>query len=153
MGLSGRIPRRVDSAAKAGLLELIDRAVKDGWSHRRACQSLELKESRAWRWRTRRAADRLIDRPAGGHPVHGLLDWEQTEILKLFNEWGETDRSRAQAGASRLVSGPGVGIPVLSQTCSGCSRARATPPEAAGDLGSQTLSQLGHLYQEQHLDL
>jgi ABC-type transporter Mla MlaB component len=47
LGLSGRIPRRVDSATKAALLELIDRAVKDGWSHRRACQSLELPERRA----------------------------------------------------------------------------------------------------------
>jgi hypothetical protein len=151
--LSGRVPRRVDAATKAGLLDLIDWAIKDGWTHRAACQSLELPERRAWRWRTRRAVDRLIDRPAGGHPVHGLLDWEQTEILKLFDEWSETDRSRAQAGPPRLVSRPDVGIPVLSQTCSGCWRARATPLEAAGDLGSQTLSQLGHLHQAQHLDL
>ena len=92
MGLSGRIPRRVDSVTKADLLELIDRAVKDSWTHRGACQTLELPERRAWRWRTRRSADRLDDRPTGGNPVHGLLAWEQDEIVALFNEWGEVDR-------------------------------------------------------------
>jgi putative transposase len=91
--LSGRIPRRVDSATKAGLLELIDRAVKDGWSHHAACQSLELGERRAWRWHTRRAVDRLVDRPAGGNPVHGLRPEEEAEIVALFDDWGETDRS------------------------------------------------------------
>jgi hypothetical protein len=28
------VPHRVDAAVKAGLLDLIDRAVKDGWDHR-----------------------------------------------------------------------------------------------------------------------
>ncbi|MGH3966279.1 MAG: transposase, partial [Pseudonocardiaceae bacterium] len=91
--MSGRIPRRVDSATKAGLLELVDRAVKDGWTHRGACQTLELPERRAWRWRTRRSTDRLADRPVGGNPVHGLLEWEQAEVVALFNDWGEVDRS------------------------------------------------------------
>jgi len=90
--LSGRIPRRVEAVTKAGLLELIDRAVKDGWAHRGACQVLELPERRAWRWRTRRSADRLEDCPVGGNPVHGLLEWEQAEIVALFDEWAETDR-------------------------------------------------------------
>lgn len=37
LGLSGgRVPCRVDAATKTGLLELIDRAMKDDWSHRRA---------------------------------------------------------------------------------------------------------------------
>ncbi len=93
MGLSGRVPRRVDAVTKAGLLELIDRAVKDGWDHRRACRYLELRESRAWRWRHRRADDRLEDRTAGGHPVHGLLPGEEAAIVALFEEWGEIDRS------------------------------------------------------------
>jgi transposase InsO family protein len=87
------VPRRVDAAAKAGLLDLIDLAVKDGWSHRRACRVLELGETRAWRWRARRSADRLVDLAAGGHPVHGLLAWERAEIVALFNEWGEVDGS------------------------------------------------------------
>lgn len=93
MGLSGRVPRRVDAVTKAGLLELIDRAVKDGWEHRRACNYLELRESRAWRWRRRRGADRLDDRPNGGNPVHGLLPDEEAEIVAIFEEWGEIDRS------------------------------------------------------------
>jgi putative transposase len=93
LGLTGPVPRRVDSAVKAGLLDLIDRAVKDGWTHRRACQVFEINETRAWRWRARRTADRLVDLATGGHPVHGLLDWERIEIIALYHEWGDIDRS------------------------------------------------------------
>ena len=93
MGLSGRVPRRVDAVTKAGLLELIDLAVKDGWDHRRACRYLELRESRAWRWRVRRGADRLDDAVAGGHAVHGLLADEEAAIVAIFEQWGEIDRS------------------------------------------------------------
>jgi putative transposase len=57
------------------------------------CAVLELKETRAWRWRVRRDGDRLDDRPGGGHPVHGLLPAEEAEILCLFEQWGEVDRS------------------------------------------------------------
>jgi putative transposase len=83
----------VDSATKAALLELIDLAMKDGWDHRRCCEILELKQSRAWRWRVRRQGDRLVDRPSGGHAVHGLLPGEQETIIAIFEEWGEVDRS------------------------------------------------------------
>ncbi len=55
MGLSGRIPRRVDAATKAGLLELLDQAAVAGWSAAAACRVLELGELRAWRWLGRRA--------------------------------------------------------------------------------------------------
>jgi putative transposase len=74
-------------------LELIDRAVKDGWEHRAACRLLELPESRAWRWRRRRRVDRLEDLPPGGKALHGLLPDEEAAIVALFEEWGETDRS------------------------------------------------------------
>jgi hypothetical protein len=87
------VPRRADPAVKASLLDLIDRAVKDGWSHRRACRVLEINETRAWRWRARRAADQLVDLASGGHPVHGLLAWERAEIIAIFHEWGDIDRS------------------------------------------------------------
>ncbi len=29
----------------------------------------------------------------GGNPIHGLLGWEQAEVLAIFNEWADTDRS------------------------------------------------------------
>jgi len=58
-----------------------------------ACRVLELGELRAWRWLGRRAAGALADRAPGGSPVHGLLAEEVTEIVALFHEWGETDRS------------------------------------------------------------
>jgi putative transposase len=93
LGLSGRIPRRVDAATKAGVLELIDAATAAGWEHRRACAYLELGEARAWRWRERRAAGCLQDRAAGGHAVHGLLESEQEAIIALFDDWAEIDRS------------------------------------------------------------
>ena len=93
MGLSGRVPRRVDAATKAGLLDLIDDAVDAGWSTRRACRMLQVGEVRAHRWYARRAHGRLADRSPGGSPMHGILPEEAAEILALFDEWGEVDRS------------------------------------------------------------
>jgi hypothetical protein len=93
LGLSGPVPRRVDGATKAGLLDLIDRATQAGWEHRRACAYLELAAGRAWRWHERRGAGALEDLAGGGHAVHGLLDDEQAAIVALFEAWGEIDRS------------------------------------------------------------
>jgi putative transposase len=93
LGLSGQVPPRVDAATKAGLLALLDHATEHGWTVRAACQALELGETRAWRWLARQAAERLDDLAPGGHPVHGLLADEVAEIVWLFHQWGETDRS------------------------------------------------------------
>ncbi len=93
MGLSGRVPRRVDAATKAGLLDLLDEAVQAGWTIRRAAGVLELAEVRAHRWYARRARGHLDDRPPGGSPMHSILAEEEQAILALFDEWGEIDRS------------------------------------------------------------
>lgn len=93
MGLSGRVPRRVDAVTKAGLLDLLDDAFGAGWTLRRACHVLELGEVRAHRWMARRERGGLDDRAPGGSPSHGLLDEEVAQILALYDEWGETDRS------------------------------------------------------------
>ncbi|WP_210420046.1 hypothetical protein [Mycobacterium helveticum] len=93
MGLSGRVPHRVDAATKTVLLGLLDHAVDAGWTLRRACHELELGEVRAHRWIARRARGQLVDKTPGGSPTHGLLEEEAAEILALFDEWGETDRS------------------------------------------------------------
>ena len=74
------------------MLSLIDRAVADGWEHRRACAYLELDEGRAWRWRRRRDAGCLQDGKPGS-AVHGLRPEEITAILELFEQWGDIDRS------------------------------------------------------------
>ena len=93
MGLSGQVPPRVDAATKAGLLDLLKQALKQGWRVRAVCQVLEVSELRVYRWLGRRAAGELADQAPGGSPMHGLLDWEVAAITRLFEEWGETDRS------------------------------------------------------------
>jgi putative transposase len=91
--LSGPIPARVDGAVKVVLLGLIDDAIKAGWSLGRVCGLLEVDRARAWRWRHRQAAGSLDDAAPGGHPSHGLLAWEEAEILAIFDEWGPVDLS------------------------------------------------------------
>ena len=83
----------MDAATKASLLGLLDEALDAGWSLRRACHQLELPERRAHRWLARRAGGQLADKSPGGSPSHGLLPAEAAEILAVFEEWGETDRS------------------------------------------------------------
>jgi transposase InsO family protein len=94
LGLSGRVPARVGAATKTGLLDMIDRAVAEGWTVRAACGYLELGEVRAHRWRARRHGDGgLDDKAPGGNARHGLLDDEISEIVALYHEWGDIDRS------------------------------------------------------------
>lgn len=93
MGLSGRVLHRVDAATKSELLGLLDQALSAGWKWRPACQALDLPERRANRWRRRREAGRLADAKPGGAPVHGLLAEEVEEILAVFEDWAEVDRS------------------------------------------------------------
>jgi putative transposase len=93
LGLSGQVPPRVDAATKAGLLDLLEQALKQGWTVRAICQVLEVGELRIYRWLGRRVAGELGDQAPGGSPMHGLLDWEVAAIVRLFEEWGETDRS------------------------------------------------------------
>ncbi len=93
MGLSGRVPRRVDAATKAGLLDLLDEALAAGWTLRRAALVLDLGEVRAHRWYARRAKATLADAAPGGNPLHAILAEEKAEILALYDEWGEVDRS------------------------------------------------------------
>lgn len=94
MGLSGRVPRRVDAATKIGMIGLVDGAVAGGWTARDACRYLEVSQRRLERWRCRMAAgDDLQDAAPGGNPVHGLTPAEEDEIVAVFDEWAEVDRS------------------------------------------------------------
>lgn len=95
MGLTaGPVPPRVDASVKAGLLELVDHAAEAGWSTRAAAGQLGLDDTRAWRWLARRDAGRLADASSGPpEAAHRLLDWERAAVVKLADEWGETDRS------------------------------------------------------------
>lgn len=91
--MSGPIPARVEEAAKARLLAIVDDAVERGWSTGRVCQVLGLERRRLWRWQARAADGTLADRPPGGNPIHGLLAEEVAAILALFEEWGPVDLS------------------------------------------------------------
>lgn len=94
MGLSGRIPKRVEAATKAGLMGLVDDATVGGWSEAAACRHLGLSARRLQRWRRRLAAvGSLEDHAPGGNPVHGLTPGEEDEIVAVFEEWAEVDRS------------------------------------------------------------
>ncbi|WP_249402329.1 integrase core domain-containing protein [Streptomyces sp. YIM 121038] len=79
---------------KAGLLQLIGHAADQGWSARRAGAVLGLDHMRVLRWQQRAAAGQLADvRPGPAEAMHALLAWEKEAIVKLAEEWGETDRS------------------------------------------------------------
>ncbi len=91
--MSGPIPARVDEPAKVALLGLIGDAMEAGWSLARVCGLLEIDRRRVWHWQQRASAGTLADRPPGGNPIHGLLDWEETAIVDLYNEWGPIDFS------------------------------------------------------------
>lgn len=91
--MNGPIPTRVDSAVKAALLGLVEDAVAAGWTLSRVCGLLEVDRARLWRWKTRQQAGQLDDARPGGQPIHGLLEWEEAEILALFDEWGPVDFS------------------------------------------------------------
>jgi len=93
LGLSGPIPTRVDQVTKAGLLVLVEGAVAGGWSTAGACRYLELSKRRYERWRRRAETGNLIDRVPGGPPLHRITPGEEAEILAVFEEWAEVDRS------------------------------------------------------------
>ena len=91
--MSGPVPARVDGTAKAVLLGLIDDATEAGWTLDRVCVVLGMDCRRAWSWQQRRAEGTLDDVRPGGRVVHGLLSSERDEIVRLFDEWGDIDRS------------------------------------------------------------
>ncbi len=91
MGLTiGPVPVRVDASVKAGICDLVDHAVANGWSARAACRVLDVDDSRVAR---RATGQDLTDAAPGGNPVHGLLDGEKAAIVELYQAWGQADRS------------------------------------------------------------
>ncbi|WP_420639771.1 integrase core domain-containing protein [Candidatus Poriferisocius sp.] len=75
-------------------MDLVDTAEACGWTTRAACGYLELSQRRLQRWRRRVAEGESLDDAApGGNPSHGLTPDEEDEIVAVFNEWGDIDRS------------------------------------------------------------
>lgn len=96
MGLTaGLVPPRVDACVKAGLLELVGFAAREGgWSTRRAAATLGLDHVRVLRWQARAVLGRLDDaRPGPEVAPHALLPWERAAIVKIAEEWLQIDRS------------------------------------------------------------
>ena len=91
---AGPVPTRVDASINHGPLQLVDHAVGQGRSARRACVLLKVNDLRVSHWQQRRQAGLPLDDAPPG-PVaalHGLLAWERDAILALFEEWAEIDR-------------------------------------------------------------
>jgi hypothetical protein len=74
---------------------------------------------------------------------------EEAEIVALFNEWGQTDRSHRKLAHRGSYARPDVGV--RPQSAVFCSRAHAATSEAVGHLGPQAVPRLGHLHEAQHL--
>jgi putative transposase len=95
LGLTaGPVPARVDAGIKEGLLALVDHAVGQGWSARRACALLDVNDRRVSHWQQRRQAGLPLDDapPGPAEALRGLLTWERQAILELFVAWAEIDR-------------------------------------------------------------
>ncbi|MGP3921534.1 transposase, partial [Nonomuraea sp. 10N515B] len=96
MGLNtGLVPPRVDACVKAGLLELVTHAAREGgWSTRRSAALLGLDHVRVLRWQTRAVVGRLDDaKPGPEIALHALLPWEREAIVKIAEDWLGIDRS------------------------------------------------------------
>ena len=130
MGVSAGVPPRVEAGVKAGLLDLVDRALEQGWTTARACAVLELDGHRCRRWRHRREAGRLDDNTAGGTAVHAITPAERQAVLELFERWGDIDggvRKLAHRGSYenlvwvspstlyRVLAGEGLVLPARAQ--------------------------------------
>jgi len=76
-------------------VDLVDHAVEQGWSARRACRLLEVNDRRVAAWRDRRdGGEALADaKPGPDVALHALLDWEIDAIVGLYDDWAETDAS------------------------------------------------------------
>jgi transposase InsO family protein len=109
------------------LLHIVEEASVAGWAAERICGLLGLDRRRLWRWQQRVTTGvSLADRPGGGNPVHGLLDWEVDAILALFEDWADIDvshRKLAHRGSyeqrvwvspstvDRVLARHGLGLP------------------------------------------
>jgi hypothetical protein len=109
-------------------------------------------ERRAHRWIARRARGQLTDAAPGGSPMHGLLAEEVDQVLALFEEWGETDRSHrklAHRGSylHRVWVSPHRCAGFFSLPTGTFGHGHVQPSRRAGR------SRLGHLHTELDLDL
>ena len=158
MGLTaGAVPGRVDAATKAGLLDLVDHAVRAaGWSRRRACRLLDLDEDRAASWQLRRDQDGdagLVDQSPGGGAIHGLLDYERDAILELFEALGRGRPLAPQARPPRLPVESGARLSIHGPSRSCRSRARGASRGLAGAGRAEAVAGLAGMETEPDLRL
>ena len=135
-------------------MDLVVRAGAGGCSTRAACRLLEVSQRRLERWR-RRVADGggLDDAAPGGSPVHGLTPDEQDEIVAVFNEWGDIDRSHRKLAHRGSWLGRFWADPSTVRRGARAPRPALPRPETAATLGSQAVAGLGRASPEPDLDL
>ena len=105
MGLSGRVPRRIDAATKHALLGLVDGAVDGGWTNRAACRYLEVSPRRVERWRGRLASGATLDNLApGGNPVHGLTPAEEARDITKKGGLNKKRKQENEIESERSIS-------------------------------------------------
>ena len=147
LGLSGRVPRRVDAATKAGLLDLLDDAVEAGLDAAAAsagCWS-SARSGRTGGWPAGPAASWPTGRRAAA-PMHGLLAEEVAEILALFDEWGEIDRShRKLAHRGSYLDRVWVSPSTVRRVLVRCRQALPAAA-AAGPVGDAAVPGLGRVH-------
>jgi hypothetical protein len=100
---------------------------------------LQIAPLRIYRWLERREADQLADRKPGA-AVHGLLDVEIEQIIELFHQWGEIDRSHrklAPRGSylERVWVSPRRSSGCWPRTGCSCGARRDRPLHAAAAAG------------------
>ncbi len=85
-----------------------------------------------------RPASHSTTPPSGGNPIHGLLGWEEAEILALFDEWADIDRSHrklAHRGSyeGRVWVSPSTVDRVLARQRPASCKDEPRPPRSVED--------------------
>ena len=111
MGVTAGVPPRVEAGVKAGLLDLVDRALEQGWTTARACAVLELDGRRCRRWQHRRSAGRLDDNTAGGTALHAITPKSAGRSWSCSSP-GATSTAATASSPPRLIREAGVGLSV-----------------------------------------
>ncbi|HEY5152030.1 MAG TPA: hypothetical protein VIJ23_19895 [Mycobacterium sp.] len=112
---------------------------------------LDLGRVRAHRWMFRAGLGELVDRRPGGSPVHGLLPTEETEILAVFEQWVEIDRSHRKLAHRGSYLHPVLGVAVDGSSGAGVARQTLPAVASAGAVAAPAIPGVGGVPAERPL--